>query len=81
MRLTLSLAPRCGAGTRMSCDDCDVEVMRGDRYYPYRIGNQDTGWGTIMIMGCRRHVTLAIDRLNRSRPPDDLGGVPASSDI
>jgi len=48
----------------MTCKNCDDAIANPKGYYPYRIGNQELGWGNIVILGCREHVKLALDKLN-----------------
>jgi len=53
----------------LTCEECDKEVRAmnsgAGRYAPYRIGNRDIGWGTIVVIGCPNHVKVAFERLNR----------------
>jgi len=49
----------------MGCKHCDWQTDNPDGVYYYRIGNEELGWGNIGIIGCRRHVKLAIDKLNK----------------
>lgn len=48
----------------MTCKNCDDAIENPKGYYPYRIGNKELGWGNIVILGCREHVKLALDKLN-----------------
>lgn len=49
----------------MSCKGCDKETDKPTGIAYYRIGNKEIGWGNIGLMGCREHLKLAIDRLNK----------------
>ena len=49
----------------MTCDLCDYitnSPIKGT--YPYRIGNKEIGYGTILIIACPKHAKLTIDTLN-----------------
>jgi len=48
----------------MTCHKCDTVQQEGTEVYPYRIGNEEIGWSAILIVACRDHAKLAIDRLN-----------------
>lgn len=48
----------------MTCTACDEAQERGDAVYPYRIGNEKIGWGAILIVACKDHAKLTIDKLN-----------------
>ena len=55
----------------MTCNECAKAHSTG-RSYPYRIGNVKIGFGTILIIGCNAHCTLALDKLNEV-PTKDMG--------
>jgi hypothetical protein len=46
-----------------TCEECNQLNETGPIAY-YRIGTQELGYGNIGIMGCNKHVRLALDRLN-----------------
>jgi len=48
----------------MTCGECNLATDQKDKVAYYRIGNSDLGWGNIGLIGCPKHVVLAIDRLN-----------------
>lgn len=48
----------------MTCDKCDTVQREGTEVYPYRIGNKEIGWSSILIIACKDHAKLAIDILN-----------------
>jgi hypothetical protein len=65
----------------MTCDECDkiTEGGKGDGgVAPYRIGNKEIGFASILIVGCNKHLKLAIDRLNKVADLEvyELGGKP-----
>jgi hypothetical protein len=53
-----------GGVLEMGCHKCDTVQQEGTETYPYRIGNEEIGWSAILIVACRDHAKLAIDRLN-----------------
>jgi hypothetical protein len=58
----------------MTCSECDkiTEGEEGDGgVFPYRIGNKEIGWAAILIVACRKHAKLTIDRLNSRRTEDE----------
>lgn len=46
-----------------ACEECETAFQNGQTAF-YRIGNQEIGYGNIGIIGCRKHIRLALDRLN-----------------
>jgi hypothetical protein len=52
----------------MGCDMCDKAHDSG-RYFAWRGGNDKIGWGTILIVACRAHATLVLDKLNDEPEP------------
>ena len=46
-----------------ACEECETAFQNGQTAF-YRIGNQEIGYGNIGIIGCRKHVRIALDRLN-----------------
>jgi len=51
----------------MSCEDCD-RAHDNESYAPFRIGNKEIGWGTILVKGCDRHIKLAFEQLRTFIP-------------
>lgn len=50
----------------MSCQECDeITWNLPSDSYPYRVGNSEVGFSTILLVGCGKHVKLAIDKLNQ----------------
>jgi hypothetical protein len=54
---------------KLTCDNCKTNAED----FPYRIGNKKIGYSAIIIVGCRDHAKLAIDRLN-SIPDHEFSG-------
>ncbi len=58
----------------MTCEECNkiTEGEEGDGgVAPYRIGNKEIGWAAILMVGCNKHLKLAIDRLNKVADAED----------
>jgi hypothetical protein len=54
----------------MTCDKCEEELGellagRG-KYAPFRIGNKEIGFASIFLVGCKDHLKLALERLNKN---------------
>lgn len=49
----------------MTCENCD-KAHEEEIYCPYRIGNEEIGYGIIIMKGCRAHLKLTLDRLNEA---------------
>jgi hypothetical protein len=47
----------------MSCEECDKQD--GSRIAYFRIGNEEIGWGNIGLIGCEKHLQLALKRLRK----------------
>lgn len=47
----------------MSCQACEQAVARAEVMFPFRLGNDEDGYGNIALLGCRTHVKLAMERL------------------
>ena len=48
----------------MTCEACEKAQTEGTGIYPYRIGNKEFGWAAILIVACKDHAKLAMDKLN-----------------
>ena len=48
----------------ITCEKCEKAQTEGTGIYPYRIGNKEFGWAAILIVACKDHAKLAMDKLN-----------------
>jgi hypothetical protein len=46
----------------MGCKDCD-DAHGSSETYPFRIGNAEIGWGTILVKCCEKHAELLMQIL------------------
>ena len=61
----------------MSCAACD-DAADGNVAYPFRVGNDELGYGTVLIYACRPHAQLVMERLRYAAQADT--GAKGSSD-
>jgi hypothetical protein len=45
----------------MSCEDCDNQD--GSTAWPFRVGNKDIGYGTVLIIACEKHAKVVMEKL------------------
>jgi hypothetical protein len=51
----------------MSCEACE-EAHDGNVCFPFRVGNKELGWGTVLIYACRPHAQLVMELLRERNP-------------
>jgi hypothetical protein len=47
----------------MSCEECNKAAEQAAMSYPFRAGDSEIGYGTVLIIACPDHARWIMDKL------------------